>query len=550
MTNVWGYSHVSFLAPATRLSAAGQRVAAAADAAAAGDAAAAAAVPGAAARAARREFKAMVRALHAVGIEVWLDVVYNHTNEGGDDRPYATSFRGVDCGTYYVREEGWTSGGEPVRDEGRRASGVGGVLSNHSGCGNTVSANDPLVADLIVDSLKLWSREYRVDGFRFDLATALCRDASGRVLPAPPLIRRIASDPELGGRGAGPVRVVAEPWDCSAYQVGAFPHWDAWGEWNGRYRDDVRRFWAGHPNHKGALATRLCGSADLYGDGAGLARRSGPWASLNFVTAHDGFTLWDLVSYHEKRNEANGEQGRDGCNDNYGWNCGAEGATADAGVLALRRRQARNLVATLLVSRGTPMLLAGDEALATRHGNNNWYGHDAGWTSYDWSSVDAAPGSGGDSNGVGGDAAGFRRFVSQLTALRRASAALGGDAERWSGGGAPTVTWHEAHWDDPESRFLACTFSGGGGDGGGDGDGAAPREDVWCAFNAHGFSVRSGPPGPAPCGGVWRRCVDTNLPSPRDAKFPPERVIDAGGGYDVEAHSCVVLRAVAGDAGD
>mmetsp|Transcript_49734 Transcript_49734/g.92667 ORF Transcript_49734/g.92667 Transcript_49734/m.92667 type:complete len:676 (+) Transcript_49734:119-2146(+) len=336
MVNTWGYSTINFFAPMTRYAA-----------------------DGGGAVAARNEFKEMVRLLHNNGIEVLLDVVYNHTAEGGDDDPYLISMRGFDNKVYYmVNTSSYVQ------------------LMNYSGCGNTVNCNHPVVAQLIVDSLKHWVEEYHVDGFRFDLASILCRGQDGAVLKDPPLIRAITKDPVLSK-----VKLISEPWDCGGdgYLVGQFPNWDIWGEWNGKYRDSARSFLKGSDGAKKEFASRLSGSADIYN-----YNNRKPYHSINFITAHDGFTLYDLVAYNEKHNEANGEGGRDGANDNLSWNCGWEGHTDNANINGLRQRQMKNMMTALLVSQGTPMIVSGDEYGHTRDGNNNAYGHDNWMTQFQW----------------------------------------------------------------------------------------------------------------------------------------------------------------------
>ncbi len=301
------------------------------------------------------EFKMMVRALHAAGLEVVLDVVYNHTAEGNHLGP-TLSLRGVDNASYYH-----------LSPQDRR------FYMDYTGCGNGLNMQEPRVLQLIMDSLRHWVTEMHVDGFRFDLASALARELYD-VDKLSAFFDIIQQDPVLCR-----VKLIAEPWDLGpgGYQVGNFPV--GWTEWNGKYRDCVRRFWKGDGGTAGELASRLSGSSDLYA-------RSGraPYASINFITCHDGFTLHDLVSYNQKHNEANGEENRDGANDNASWNCGAEGPTEDPAILALRERQKRNLLATLLLSQGVPMLLAGDELGHTQQGNNNAYCQDNELTWLDW----------------------------------------------------------------------------------------------------------------------------------------------------------------------
>jgi glycogen debranching enzyme GlgX len=329
LTNYWGYNTLAFFAPHGAYSSRGDAGGQVAD------------------------FKAMVRALHAAGLEVILDVVYNHTGEGGPDDP-TWSLRGLDDGAYYLH-------------------GADGHYFDVTGVGNTVQANHPAATRLIMDSLRYWVREMHVDGFRFDLAAALARNG-GAPNPHAPLLSAITQDPVLRE-----TKLIAEPWDASGdgYLVGGFP--PGWCEWNDRFRDTVRDFWRGHSGGVHDLAYRLSGSSDLYADDG-----RHPLSSINLVTAHDGFTLRDLVSYDDKHNEANGEDNRDGHNDNRSWNCGVEGETDDAAVVELRRRQAANLLATTLLATGVPMLTAGDERGRTQGGNNNAYCQDNEISWIDW----------------------------------------------------------------------------------------------------------------------------------------------------------------------
>lgn len=488
MTNIWGYSHVSFMAPMSRFKTSSLQPEEEDPSAVA------------------QEFKEMVRRLHAAGIQVILDVVYNHTVEADDADPYLLSWRGIDAQAYYQQDPD-----AYVR------------LCNHSGCGNTIAANAPLPKQLILDSLKRWATEYHVDGFRFDLASCLCRDEYGRPLADPPLIREIAECPELSH-----VKLIAEPWDLGLFQVGTFPAHGRWAEWNGVYRDDVRKFIRGDGGMKAAFATRLAGSQDLYG-----ASGRKPFHSINFVIAHDGFTLRDLVSYNVKHNEDNGEGNKDGSNDNYSWNCGIEGETDNQSVLSLRSRQARNLHLALMLSQGTPMMVVGDEYGQTRNGNNNWYGHDSDLTHFDWAAAEAAKAGQGES--LGNDSSdtiwtsGWYRFYTQLIKFRRSSPLLG-RSEFLS---SKDITWHEDRWDDPESRFLAFTLH----------NSTVVGEDLYAAFNAHSFQVTVNLPSPPP-GRVWRRLVDTNLPSPRDwTPLPGSRQVEQT--YVMESYSAILLCASA-----
>ena len=297
----------------------------------------------------------MVRALHAANIEVILDVVLNHTAEGSGDGP-TFSMKGLENSVYYMLENDSEN------------------YCNFSGCGNTVNANHPIVRELICHCLRYWVHTFHVDGFRFDLASILSRDQNGILHKDPPLIESITEDPLLAD-----TKLIAEAWDAAgAYQVGTFAT-SRWAEWNGRYRDDVRRYWRGDDNQTGNLATRLAGSSDLYG---GENRQ--PYHSVNFITSHDGFTLNDLVSYDQKHNEANTENNKDGDNNNYSCNYGIEGPTEDAHVAAIRVKQIRNMLSTLFLSQGVPMLVAGDECRRTQQGNNNAYCQDNSISWFDW----------------------------------------------------------------------------------------------------------------------------------------------------------------------
>jgi len=332
LTNYWGYNTIAFLAPHNRYAsqgALGNQV---------------------------QEFKAMVRSMHDAGIEVILDVVYNHTAEGNQMGP-TLSMRGIDNGAYY----------RLVDDDQQ-------YYMDYTGTGNSLNARNPHTLQLIMDSLRYWVTEMHVDGFRFDLAATLAREFYD-VDRLSAFFDIVQQDPVVSQ-----VKLIAEPWDVGpgGYQVGNFP--PLWTEWNGKFRDTVRDFWRGEPGTLGEFGSRITGSSDLYQDDG---RR--PFASINFVTAHDGFTLNDLVSYNDKHNEANGEDGKDGANDNRSWNCGAEGPTGDAEILALRGKQRRNFIATLFLSQGVPMLLHGDELGRTQLGNNNVYCQDNETSWVDWS---------------------------------------------------------------------------------------------------------------------------------------------------------------------
>ena len=300
------------------------------------------------------ELKNLVKQFHKNGIEVILDVVFNHTAEGNENGPYI-SFRGIDNRTYYL-----------LTPEG--------YYYNFSGCGNTMNCNNPVVRNVVLDCLRYWVSSFHVDGFRFDLASILSRDKSGAPMIDPPLLDSIANDAVLGKS-----MLIAEAWDAGGlYQIGSFRYWGRWAEWNGKYRDSLRYFIKGSAEHAPELFCRIQGSNDIYGN-------NNSESSINFVTCHDGFTLYDLVSYNDKHNEANGENNMDGCNDNNSWNCGVEGETTDPQILDLRMRQMKNMLTILLTSRGIPMLLSGDEFANTQFGNNNAYCLDNEISWLDWS---------------------------------------------------------------------------------------------------------------------------------------------------------------------
>ncbi len=351
--NYWGYNSIGFFAPHNEYSSAG-------DTGGQVD-----------------EFKSMVKALHAAGIEVILDVVYNHTAEGNHLGP-TLSLKGIDNRSYY----------RLVEDDGAS-------YFDTTGTGNSLNVGHPAALALIMDSLRYWVTEMHVDGFRFDLASTLTRQDSDLDMHSA-FLDLVHQDPTLA-----PVKLIAEPWDTHGYQVGGFPA--RWSEWNGKFRDDVRDFWRGEDGSLGAFAQRITGSPDVYED-----TRRPTLASVNFVTAHDGFTLADLNSYDDKHNEANGENNEDGESDNRSWGCGAEGPTDDEGVLALRARQQRNHLATLLLSAGVPMILGGDEIGRTQNGNNNAYCQDNELSWYDWADADRS----------------LQEFTTELLRLRREHAAL------------------------------------------------------------------------------------------------------------------------------
>jgi glycogen operon protein len=440
------------------------------------------------------DFRDLVKDLHRAGLEVILDVVFNHTAEEGYGGP-VISLRGLDNAAYYM-----ISPTDPQS------------LLDFSGCGNTLDVNDPITAKLVFDCLCHWVERYHVDGFRFDLGSVLTRGPDGAVMANPPIVALTELADALGE-----TKLIAEAWDAGGlYEVGSFPG-RRWSEWNGRFRDDVRRFVRGDPGLVGAVATRIAGSSDLY-----QWSRRPPTASVNFVTCHDGFTLRDLVSYNEKHNDANGEGNRDGSNDNLSWNCGAEGPTSDPAVEALRRRQLRNFAVLLLGSRGVPMILAGDEAGRTQQGNNNPWNQDNELSWLDWREA--------RSNEA------LHRFWRLLIAFRKRHPALrraaffdGTRNER----GLLDVEWHGCllgapGWLDPSSRVLAFTLAGFG------------DEDVHVILNMADQNLAFELP--AVEGRRWHRAFDTALPAPDDASEPgSEPEVPDAKAYRAAAGSAVVL---------
>jgi glycogen operon protein len=416
------------------------------------------------------EFRQMVRALHAAGIEVILDVVYNHTAEGDEGGP-TLSLRGFDNAAYYRLDP----------DDPRR-------YANWTGCGNTIDASQPATRALILDSLRWWAEAMHVDGFRFDLAPVLGRDG-GVFRRDAPLFAALRADPALAY-----LKLIAEPWDVGpgGYQLGQFPA--GWAEWNDRYRDAMRSFWRGERHAVGAFAERFAGSSDIF-----RHRGRKPAASVNFVTAHDGFTLADLVSYNERHNEANLERNGDGHGDNRSWNCGVEGASDDPSIVELRRRQMRNLLATLALSQGVPMLQAGDEFGRTQHGNNNAYCQDNELSWVDWSRAAAEPG--------------LVEFVRRLLAFRRRRPELRREtflkgARR--SGHAHDIGWlhpdgremREADWNDPGSHALGIALAGS--------EQASVAILVLVNGGAEPVEIRLPPPAD---GRHWRLVADTAAPT-------------------------------------
>ena len=465
LRNYWGYDPVVFCAPKSSYSSSGglgqQKL----------------------------EFKEMVRAFHNAGIEVILDVVFNHTAEGDELGP-TLCFRGMDNAIFYT------------------LAGDKRYYKDYTGTGNTINANHPVVRDHILAALRYWMVEMHVDGFRFDLASVLGRDGTGKLLANAPLLERIAEDPILRD-----VKIVAEAWDAAgAYEVGSFSE-RRWAEWNGRYRDDIRRFWRGDDGMLGLFASRICGSADIY-----TKSGKGPEGSINFVTCHDGFTLNDLVSYRYKHNEANGENNHDGTDANFSENYGTEGETKDAGIETLRKAQIKNFLLTLLISRGVPMLLGGDEFRRTQDGNNNAYCQDNETSWVDWTHLEQHQE--------------IYRFAHGMIAFRHAHSILSKeqfytDAEiRWFNPqqGSP-------NWAEPKCKKLACLIHENG------------QDRLYLMFNAGTEETDFGLP-PLPLGYRWRLAVDTSRSAPQDLSAAGEEtLLDNSTTYHVGARSSAILLA-------
>lgn len=464
LKNYWGYNPVAFFAPKQSYRVAGSH------------------------GRPIEEFREMVKAFHCAGIEVILDIVLNHTAENNELGP-TISLRGIDNSIFYMLQE-----------NGCR------YYKNFSGVGNTLNANHPVVREFVRNALRYWVMHMHVDGFRFDLASILGRDEHGNVLRNAPLLEDIAEDPILRD-----VKIIAEAWDAGgAYQVGDFST-KRWTEWNGRFRDDVRRFWVGELGMIGSFASRICGSSDLY-----RSSGKGPAQSLNFVTCHDGFTLNDLVSYKQKHNDENGELGRDGSDANYSDNCGVEGPSQDPVVEAMRIRLIKNFLLTLFISRGIPMLLGGDEFRRTQRGNNNAYCQDNEVSWFDWGLLEKNKE--------------IHRFTRGMIAFRRAHPVLRKenfykDEEiKWFGpdGAAP-------HWPDPWQETFACLILG------------ETEPDLFLLFNAETISVDFYLP-VLPAGKIWRLAVDTSLAAPCDfpdaGKGPP---VPGQTGFRLEARSSAIL---------
>jgi len=468
--NYWGYAPVSFFAPHQEYSSRQTPLGAV------------------------EEFRDMVKALHRAGIEVILDVVFNHTAEG-DERGPTVSFRGIDNNTYYVLEQ----------DRSRYA--------NYSGTGNTLNANHPIVRRMIIDSLRYWVEEMHVDGFRFDLASILARDSSGHVISNPPVLWDIESDPALAG-----TKIIAEAWDASGlYQVGSFPG-DSWKEWNGKFRDDVRSFFLGAEGSLQRFADRFVGSHEIYGHEEREAEQS-----INFITCHDGFTLNDLVSYDRKHNEPNGENNRDGADDNRSWNCGAEGPTDDPAIERLRNRQVKNFFTVLMLSLGLPMFPMGDEVRRTQHGNNNAYCQDNEFNWYDWSLLE--------------EHADIVRFVKLLIA-RRILRDVGPERERRTLSellNRATKSWHGVELNRPDwghhSHSVALSIE-------------LQNEGlfVYFIFNAYRESLEFQlPHADEKKGSPWRRWIDTFLDSPHDIVPWQSAPLVPGQTYRAGPRSVIIL---------
>lgn len=476
LKNYWGYSTISFFAPKGRYASSGSM----------GEQYA--------------ECREMIEEFHKAGIEVILDVVFNHTAELDHLGP-TLCFRGIDNTIYYILEDN------------KR------FYKNFSGCGNTFNCNHPIVREFIIDCLKYWVVEMNVDGFRFDLASILGRDIDGNILSNPPLLERIEEDPILRD-----VKIIAEAWDAAgAYQVGVFP--GRWAEWNGKFRDDVRKFWRGDENTVGYFSTRLTGSADLYEHS-----QKSPLQSINFITCHDGFTLNDLVTYNNKYNEANGENNTDGENFNFSYNYGTEGITSDPEIESVRSRQIKNFIATLFLSQGVPMLHAGDEFRRTQQGNNNAYCHDNEISWIDWAFLEKY-------NHIYRFCREMIRFRKEHPILRMDSFFTGKTEKGYS---LPDITWHGIEKNNPDwnvnSHMIACVLNGEYAKNGN----GRPDNDIYMAFNASDAGTYMEIP-EAPSGNKWHVAVDTSKPFPDDIYERGKETTLSDNKYYVESLSVLVL---------
>jgi isoamylase len=475
LKNYWGYSTISFFAPHSRYSSQSSPMGV------------------------LDEFRDMVKALHRAGIEVILDVVFNHTAEGSQEGP-TLSFKGLDNQAYYILEPNLAE------------------YSNYSGCGNTLKANHPMVVRMIVDSLHYWASEMHVDGFRFDLASVLSRDQMGHPSQNPPVLWAIETDPVLVG-----TKVIAEAWDAAGlYQVGG---WfigaaDRFAEWNGPFRDDVRRFIKGENHTVKQVAARILGSPDLYPH-----IDHEPSRSINFITCHDGFTLNDLVSYNQKHNEGNGENNQDGTNANYSWNCGVEGQSDNPAIESLRLRQIKNFYTILLCSQGTPMLLMGDEIRRTQQGNNNAYCQDNELSWFDWNAVERN--------------ASLLRFVSYLIRFTQSLELFRQDSLLTViyGSYKPHIVWHGTKLGHPDwadnSHSLAFSLRQ-----------PEKGEHLHIIFNAYWDTLTFELP-LLSSGECWYRVVDTALPSPQDFCELDKAQLITQDSYKVEGRSAVIFMASA-----
>ncbi len=466
LTNYWGYSPIVFFAPHRGFCSSSDPLGPV------------------------KEFKEMVKALHRAGIEIILDVVFNHTAEGDHNGP-TLSFRGLENRAYYILERFNQS-----------------LYTNYSGCGNSVNANHSIVRRMIMDCLRHWVQVCHVDGFRFDLASVLARDEWGHPLKDPPILWEIESDPILAG-----TKIIAEAWDAGGlYQVGSFIG-HRWAEWNGQYRDDVRCFVKSDPGTTSKLSARIAGSRDLYPQ-----PEREPNRSINFVTCHDGFTLNDLVSYNHKHNEANRQKNRDGADANFSWNCGIEGPADDTAIEALRLRQIKNFLVILFTSQGTPMLLMGDEVRRTQSGSNNGYCQDNEISWFDWE--------------IDGGKEGLLRFTRKLIHFYRKHT-LFQQEKFWTDPEGPDVAWHGVRLNQPDwsadSHSLAFELCN-----------PANGEHLHVMLNAYWEPLDFELP-LLPEGHYWRRVVDTARPSPEDFADPPEALLVGQTKYRVEARAAVIL---------
>jgi len=468
LSNYWGYSPINFFSPHAGFSSVSDP------------------------QAICDEFREMVKAFHQAGIEVILDVVFNHSAEGAEDGP-TLSFRGIENKAYYMLD-------------GNQAK-----YKDFTGCGNTINSNHSIVRRMICDSLRAWVTEYHIDGFRFDLASVLSRDENGEPLSNPPLLWEIESDPVLAG-----TKIIAEAWDAAGlYQVGSFIG-DRWAEWNGKYRDDVRKFLRGDNGVVTKLASRITGSPDIY-----MSPNREPNRSIHFVTCHDGFTLRDLVSYSKKYNKANGENNRDGDNENFSWNCGAEGPTDKVEVNALRWRQMKNFMALTFLSQGTPMILMGDEMGRTQQGNNNAYCQDneISWVNWDLLSENEA----------------YNAFVkrminySQSKSLFRIEHLLAANGDN----NIPYIKWHGVKLDKPDwaknSHSLAFTLHH-----------PQAHETIHVMLNAFWEPLSFEVP-PTEQGHTWKKVIDTFAKSPDDMVAISNAQVVENSTLQVHQYSIMVL---------